>query len=557
MNGNSGNVTGDAGSSQLSATTVDASVVVLDDKNDEDESPRRQSQSSNHSRTTASVNDLSMGGGDEDEDISRVPSASSESGISHAATIDVTVDNGSGRASCYGSETSGGSRSCTQSQMQMVEWTKGFHNLVEIAPLLKTTLISGEEDHVCNLQNGKGDDADGRRGYCEALRQTCKEKQQKNGDEDGDKASGAEKTETCDWIDRQLLEEGRRFVRRNFFAIFLAHFIGIAFLLTVRPIQAILLRTSALHRKENTLRRYVKLILYLKRFYESPEAVLKTGGQSSDSNADISYIHRLQRNAAKNFKVYVPPPYEDLKLTLEEQEIYQAVQEDTKQLDNQHGICTDTKVLPKILFTVNPDVPMSQYDLVIIQHAFFGMIAQFPRVFGIYDKCDRDGKLKGISGFIHMWAVLGHIFGIEERFNLCLSKNYDPETNQLIFRQVFLFSFKTLNESTLRLWRSMTKGSSRYFFFFRTKAMMLFMCKDVAQLDNCKNLYSVMKPMEKFCYYYYKFLLDWILWVPPFRVLFNISINVSICICQHYLQRAKKYESKWDGAPSSVCVIDN
>lgn len=590
MNGG-GSSTEHAGSPKATkhaTATVDLSSVVVvtgDDENDEGDeeaSPRRQSQSSSHTRTTASVNDLSSGGDEDDDEVvvgenTRQPNT--------AARIDVTVDsrNKSGgessRGSCCDSEvdTTRSSSRCT-GQMQMVEWTKSFHSLVDEAPLLQSTIISctgniaqngvysnGKTSSFSRGKAGNGDDVDGGRGNWRGggsdghtTSENCKTKEEENYN-----GIGCEKMETCDWINTQLLEEGRQFVRRNFFAVFLAHFIGIAFLLTVRPIQALLLRTSALHRKENTLRRYVKLILYLKRFYEAPQAVVKkksagssSPGECHNTSADIMYIQRLQRNAAKNFKVYVPPPWEDIKLTIEEQEIYQAVQEDTKQLDDKHGICTNTKILPKVLFTVNPDVPMSQYDLVIIQQAFFGLIAQFPRIFGIYDKSGRDGNLKGMQGFIHLWAVLGHVFGIEERFNLCLARNYDKETNQLIFKQVFLFSFKTLNESALRLWRSMTKGSSRYFFFFRTKAMMLFMSKDVAQLDNCKHLYSVMKPMEKFCYYFCKFLLDWILWISLFRVGFNYSLRLSILICQYFLERAKKCESRWDGAPTSICVIE-
>lgn len=568
--------------------TVDLSSVVVvtgDDENDEGDdetSPRRQSQSSSHTRTTASVNDLSSGGDEDDDDVV-VGENTRQSNT--AATIDVIVDsrNQSGgessRGSCCDSEvdTTRSSSRCT-GQMQMVDWTKSFHSLVEEAPLLQATIIScagkkaqngvysnGETSSFSTRTTGNGDDVDGGRrnggggGDANSTAEKCKEEAEENDNQI------SQNIQACDWINPQLLEEGRKFARRNFFAVFLAHFIGIAFLLTVRPIQALLLRTSSLHRKENTLRRYIKLILYLKRFYETPQAIVKkksAGIPSSSSeechntNADIIYIQRLQRNAAKNFKVYVPPPWEDLKLTVEEQEIYQAVQEDTKQLDDKHGICTNTKILPKVLFTVNPDVPMSQYDLVIIQQAFFALIAQFPRIFGIYDKSDRDGNLKGMQGFIHLWAVLGHVFGIEDRFNLCLARNYDKETNQLIFKQVFLFSFKTLNESALRLWRSMTKGSSRYFFFFRTKAMMLFMSKDVAQLENCKHLYSVMKPMEKFCYYFCKFLLNWVLWIPPFRVGFNYSLRLSILICQYFLERAKKGESRWDGAPTSICVIE-
>ncbi|CAL8071304.1 unnamed protein product [Orchesella dallaii] len=456
-----------------------------------EEDLRRQSQSSDK---TVSITDSI-------EDIPDEP----------VATIDVDISTEDG--------SSGRSTSRSIYEGESLEWTKRFHNLIDEAPLVQSTVITNAQfqNELYNTEKGK---------------------------------------ECCEWVDNELLVEGQKFVRRHFFAVLLAHFIGVAFLLTVRPIQSLLLRTSALHRKENTLKRYVKLITFLKRFYESPNiastVVSSNGkGDATDCQSEISFIRNLQVKSSRNFKIYVPPPWEDLKLSGEEQQIYHAVQEDTSQLTD---ICSSSKDMPKIFFTVNPDVPISQYDLVIIQFALFGLIAQFPRLFGIYEKCDRDGKCKGIDGFIHLWAVLGRIFGIEDKFNLCIGRNYDAETNRLIFRQVLLLSLKSINESAIRLWRAMTAGSSRYFFFFRTKAMMLFMCKDIAQLENCKHLRSIMRPAETFCYYFYKFLIDWLLWVPPFRMILNSSLRLSIRVCQYFMKRSKKLETQWEDP--TVCVID-
>lgn len=403
----------------------------------------------------------------------------------------------------------------------MAEWTKGFHHLIDEAPYLKSTVVSG------SCYAGSKEEVVGFEGV------------------------------KCDWLDHDLLEEGRKFVRRNFFSIFLAHFIGIAFLLTVRPIQSLLLRTSALHKKEYSLRSYVKLIVYLKHFYESPSVASDFSPSSSSPKSDectqsISRIYEIQKNAARNFRIYVPPPREDLKLTGQERETYEAIREDTSQIT---GICSNTKFMPKILYTVNPEVPLSQYDLVIIQYAFSALVAQFPQIFGIYETSNPngDGNRKGLDGFIHLWGVLGHIFGIEERFNLCLNQNFDLETNQMIFKQVFLFSFKTINESAMRLWRSMTSGSSRHFFFFRTRAMILFMCKNVAQLKKCKSLYAVMTPSERFSYYAYKFIIGWILWVPPFRIVLNYSLRASVDVCHYFLTRSKKCESGWNSS-TTICA---
>lgn len=69
-------------------------------------------------------------------------------------------------------------------------------------------------------------------------------------------------------IDPELLKEGKEFIQRNFFAIILAHLVAIAFLLAIKPVQALLLRTGSIHKKENTLKRYLSLIIAIKNLYE-------------------------------------------------------------------------------------------------------------------------------------------------------------------------------------------------------------------------------------------------------------------------------------------------
>lgn len=56
---------------------------------------------------------------------------------------------------------------------------------------------------------------------------------------------------------------------------------------------------------------------------------------------------------------------------------------------------------------------ISQKDMALTQFGFMGYIALRPDILGI------QVSRKNFDAFIHFWRVIGHMIGIEERFNLC------------------------------------------------------------------------------------------------------------------------------------------
>jgi len=336
-----------------------------------------------------------------------------------------------------------------------------------------------------------------------------------------------------DWVNPELVNEGKKFVRRNFFAIIFAHLVALAFLLCVKPIQALLLRTGAIHDRETSLKKYLLTILRVKRWYESDLL-----DQSSKAAKDIFSVRKVQRNAAKNFHVYVPPPTYQLKLNDDEDKLLTALREDLKSVE------ADPKNKPKIYTTVNPDVPLSQYDLAIIQFAFFGFVALFPKVFGIHET--RKKHAKGMEGFVHIWALLGSLLGLEDSYNLCIPYHYCEQTNEKIFQEVFLFSFCMCDNKAVRLWKAMTAGSSRYFFFFRTKSLLCFMEKNVARVASSKNLHTLMNWWEKFCYFAYVFTLRWVIRCSLTRLLLNFSSRLVFSWSNWVLIKYAKKDARYD-----------
>jgi len=386
-------------------------------------------------------------------------------------------------------------------------------------------------------------------------------------------------------INPSLLIQGKTFIQRNFFALILAHLVSIALLLAVKPIQALLLRTGSVHKKENTLRRYLSLILCVKNLYECDLVVKKESDEGSKNGSssiahgnkeksnlqsittyqpnassstlkELKILQKVQEKVAKNFRIYAPPPIDSMKLDGPEEELLAKLKEDLELMtDPDVPNPLEAKNMEKIYTTVNPDVPLSQYDMAIVQFTFFGFVSLFPSVFGIHLDKEND---EGLKGFIHIWGVFGKRLGLEDRFNLCLENNFDPETNMKLFKEVFLFSLKLADENLIRLWRSMTSRSSRYFYFFRTKSLIQFLLKNLIGISNAKNVLSCMNFWERFAYCMYDFGVKWVLrlWFP--RVILNGIVKGIIYIGHRfYLRRMKKEKYMFQSSLISIRIDDD
>ncbi|CAG7829011.1 unnamed protein product [Allacma fusca] len=72
----------------------------------------------------------------------------------------------------------------------------------------------------------------------------------------------------CDWFQPALIQEGKDFVRRNFYSVMLAHCISLLWVFTFKTGRAVLMRTGNTH-VENSRDRYLSTVLHIKLWYES------------------------------------------------------------------------------------------------------------------------------------------------------------------------------------------------------------------------------------------------------------------------------------------------
>ena len=346
-------------------------------------------------------------------------------------------------------------------------------------------------------------------------------------------------TLNMDWIDPELIKQGREFFRRNFLAILFAHFIGLIFLLTIRPVAAILLRNGKFHKPAKHHNWHLHLSLFRKLI-----SVYRSNVDFNDlDDPVVSEILSLRRSAckeAKNFRKFVPPPAQELQLTPEQEELLAAVKADLNDGSKNVPLCSQVEVkdVAKIFATINPDVPWSQYDLAMTQFAFFGLVALFPKTFGIH--CT-----KGLQGFVHIWAVLGALFGLENRFNLCRKENWDEETNGRIFQHVFLFSLRIMDNGSFKMCGALCEGVG-YFSLFSTRigTTFRFILRELAGVGNTKNVDARVKWFEReLCYGFCKLWNRFLVRIFLLRILANWIARAVLALAGVVMRGQLSYRS--------------
>ena len=326
-----------------------------------------------------------------------------------------------------------------------------------------------------------------------------------------------------DLNDPQLIAQGKDFVRRNFYPVMLAHLISLMWIFTFKPGRAVLLRTGESHNKEASLKRYLSTVLHIKLWYESDFIE-----RSASGSQDLYSVRKMHAAAAKNYDKAKPPAIPPL--TQKQKKIMFAIRKQLESMD------TDTEAqLKGILNADDPDMPMSQFDMVITQFCFIGFIILMPQTFGIHDT-------KGMDGFVHLWAIFGRSLGIEDRFNLAIHyKNSGGDLTSFwrIYRDIFVYNLKEADETAMVMWDSLIYGCSKYVRQLRLMPMIKFMVVDGTGGTDTGALKPVMNVRDAWSYNFLLFATHKLSKYDWARKARNRVIRVSFCKAQ------KKYLPRW------------
>jgi len=246
------------------------------------------------------------------------------------------------------------------------------------------------------------------------------------------------------WADPELIKEGQEFVRRNRFSVTLAHVSALLYGFSFKCLTSVLLRTGGfgLGDQAKSMLRHVETGLHINKWYESD--ILESLGPGYK---DVQSVRKLHVQALRKSERTPVALMEDVPRKAEKLEIISALKKD---LDD----CVDTSDSPSELFTYHPKVFFSQFDMLMTQFGFISMVFLFPKSLGIRDT-------EGLRGFLHMWAVLGKMLGIQDRFNLALHP--DRDLCLKLFNKLGMGSLKDMDITILHLQQTYVDAISPLF----------------------------------------------------------------------------------------------
>ncbi|GJQ76178.1 hypothetical protein Trydic_g1921 [Trypoxylus dichotomus] len=167
------------------------------------------------------------------------------------------------------------------------------------------------------------------------------------------------KMELPAFYNEDKFKRGQKFFHDHIFAMFYAKLLGLISDLAFPDGQAILRFTKQSSEPETAFRRYVSTIFHMCTWYNSD---LKPGSKLWESLVKVRNYHNIASKTCKSKGVG----------------------------------------------------QITQYQMILAQFGFMGYALSRPKVIGLHKIVDQD-----LEGFVHLWRVIGHLLGIEERFNIC------------------------------------------------------------------------------------------------------------------------------------------
>ncbi|XP_053674150.1 rubber oxygenase-like [Anopheles nili] len=165
--------------------------------------------------------------------------------------------------------------------------------------------------------------------------------------------------ELPDWYDEARFKRAQKFFKRNFYAMFVGKLCGLLAIITVPSILRVLIHTNQSSEPLTAYRRYVSTLMHtLEWYYEDLVP-------SSRCWKSIAFVKKTHAGVSK-------------------------------QADRVHS-----------------GMIISQRDMAVTQFGFVGYVFINYRMLGI------KFNTKDMEAFTHFWRVIGHMMGIEERFNAC------------------------------------------------------------------------------------------------------------------------------------------
>ncbi|KAG9510284.1 Receptor-type guanylate cyclase Gyc76C, partial [Fragariocoptes setiger] len=204
-----------------------------------------------------------------------------------------------------------------------------------------------------------------------------------------------------DWFDQDLFEHAKSVYEKHLMAINLAHLLGLILLVRVNSIFDTLNATGKSSTVSKLFRRYVSTVLRVKCWYEGD--IFENGSQANLSLLGVRIMHDSVAHQLNN------SPNRAACQARNNQASYH----------------------------------ISEYDIMLTQFAFIGLIVLQPKRMGLMNDFDEHD----LRSLLHFWRIIGHALGATDRYNLC---SRTPEEVRDLCRAILEFEMRpALQENSL------------------------------------------------------------------------------------------------------------
>lgn len=212
--------------------------------------------------------------------------------------------------------------------------------------------------------------------------------------------------EPPDWLDRRLFNRGRQFYGRFLFCIFFSDLLALLMMFTVSRILRPLIYTGRSDTPQRALRRYVSTILHVVAWYSGD--VWDPEDPAHRDVLSVRSIHNKSARVLNSSTEHEKVSGIDVRARGHEEPrcpFSPAVRHDLRQQAEQ-GLVLETPD--------DPPLYISQWDMLVTQYSFLGVLVAHPRQMGAWRASEED-----LAGLIHFWRGIGWLLGVEDKYNFC------------------------------------------------------------------------------------------------------------------------------------------
>lgn len=320
------------------------------------------------------------------------------------------------------------------------------------------------------------------------------------------------------WLDRELFNRGRQFYQRYLFCVFFSDLLALLMMFSVSRMLRPLIFTGRSDTPLKALRRYVSTIMHVITWYSGD-----VWDPNDRAHRDILTVRSIHYNSARTFNSSAH--YETVN-TL-----------DVRDKGHVESACPFnpsirqdlvSQVGPKIVLESpdNPPVYISQWDMLLTQFSFVGLIVAHPSRMGAWWVSEKE-----LAGLVHFWRGIGYLLGIKDKYNFC--NGTVEETKALCMEMEHLMVKPRIAEadwSYEHMSSALLEGISHMVPAVSYPAMFRFLADTLGV--SVPTFVSRMSILHTFQYWLMRFIFHVLFLVPGIVLLFNELLKTALNIVQ-------------------------